>query len=59
MDFSAKPDTLEQHVTKTKADADAAAKESRDSVKERLDQAQADVEGEAKEAQASAQTKWA
>jgi hypothetical protein len=44
MDFSAKLDTLEQHVTKTKADAAAAAKESRDHVKQRLDQAQADVE---------------
>jgi hypothetical protein len=59
MDFSTKLDALEQHVTKTKSDAEAAAKESRDKVKDRIDHAQADVEKEAKEAQASAQTKWA
>jgi hypothetical protein len=59
MDFSAKLDTLQQHLTKTKSDAEAAATETRDKVNDRIDQAQADVEKEAKEAQASAQSKWA
>ena len=59
MDFSAKLDSLQQHLTKTKSDAEAAAKETRDKVKERIDQAQSDVDKEAKEAQASAQGKWA
>src|SRR5215470_10849686 len=59
MDFSAKLDSLQQHLTKTKSDAEAAAKETRDKVKDRVDQAQADVEKEAKAAQANAQGKWA
>jgi uncharacterized membrane protein HdeD (DUF308 family) len=54
MNFSTELDTLEQHLAKTKSDAKAAAKESRDKVKERIDQAQADVEQEAKDAQAGA-----
>jgi hypothetical protein len=34
MDFSAKLDTLQQHLTTTRSDAEAAAKESRDKVKD-------------------------
>jgi hypothetical protein len=58
-DFSAKLDSLQEHLTKTKSDAEAAAKESRDKVKDRMDTAQADVEKEARAAQATAQSKWA
>jgi hypothetical protein len=59
MDFSSKLDTLQQHVTKTKTDADAAVRESHDRVQQRIDQAQADVDNQAREAKASAQSKWA
>jgi hypothetical protein len=59
MNFSSKLDTLEQHVTQTKTDAEAAAKESRDKVQQRIDRAQADVNNEVKEAKASAHGKWA
>lgn len=59
MDFSAKLDHLQQDVAKTKADAQAAAKESRDQLRQRIDQAQAEVDTTAKEAQAGAQSKWA
>jgi hypothetical protein len=59
MDFSAKLDTLQQHVSNTKADAEAAAKESKERVHQRIEHAQADVDKEAKEAKASAQSKWA
>jgi hypothetical protein len=59
MDFSAKLDTLQQHVTTTKNDAESAAKESHEKVQQRIDQAQADVNTEVKQANASAHSKWA
>jgi hypothetical protein len=66
MDFSAQLDKLEQHVTDTKSAAEAAAKESHDKVKQRIDRAQADVNQAVKHAQQeantgadSARSKWA
>jgi hypothetical protein len=53
MDFFVKLNTLQQHLAKTKADADAAAKESRDKLTHRIDEAQADVNKEANEHQAA------
>src|SRR5215469_7569649 len=66
MDFSAQLDKLEQHVTQTKSAAEAAAKESHDKVKQRIDRAQADMNQVVKHAQQEANTaadsaggKWA
>ena len=59
MDFSAKLDTLQQHVTETRADAEAAAKESKDRVQHRIEHAQAELNKEANEAKTSAHNKWA
>jgi hypothetical protein len=66
MDFSAQLDALQQRVVDTKAAAQAAATESRDKLRQRIDQAQVDVNLAAKDAQqqvgeaaASARSKWA
>jgi hypothetical protein len=66
MDFSAKFDALQQRVADAKSAAQAAATESRDQLRQRIDQAQVDMDLAAKDAQrqageeaASARSKWA
>jgi hypothetical protein len=66
MDFSVQLDKLEQDVADTKSAADAAAKESHDKVKQRIDRAQADINEAVRHAQQeadmaadSARSKWA
>ncbi len=43
MDFSAQLDALQQHVAEAKSAAQAAASESRDQLRQRIDQAQVDI----------------
>src|SRR6266498_1846141 len=66
MDFSTQLDALQQHVADTKSAAQAAASESRDQLRQRIDQAQVDMnlavkdaKQQAGEAAASARSKWA
>ena len=66
MDFSAQLDTLQRHAAAAKAAADAAATESRNELKQRIDRAQADWDQAARQAQqqasevaAAARSKWA
>jgi len=66
MDFSAEFDALQQRVADAKSAAQAAATESRDQLRQRIDQAQVDMDRAAKDAQrqageeaASARSKWA
>jgi hypothetical protein len=66
MDFNAQLDKLEQNVIETKSAAEAAAKESHDKVKQRIDRAQADMtqavqhaQRDANSAADSARSKWA
>jgi hypothetical protein len=64
--FSAQLDELQQHVAKAKSAVQAAATESREQLRQRIDQAQVDIDQAAKDAQqqagqaaASAKSKWA
>ena len=66
MDFSAQLDALQQHVAEAKSAAQAAASESRDQLRQRIDQAQVDInlavkdaQQQAGEAAASARSRWA
>lgn len=66
MDFSAQLEELQRHAAAAKETAMAAAKESRDQLKPRLDQAQADVASAAEQAgrgagreAADVKAKWA
>jgi hypothetical protein len=66
VDFSAKLDELQQRAAEANAAAQAAASESREQLRQRIDQAKADVEQEASDARqdataaaASAKSKWA
>ena len=66
MDFTGQFDDLQKRIAEAKAAAQAAATESRDRLKQRIDQAQddldqaaADTEQKAREATAGTQSKWA
>src|SRR6266511_2696132 len=66
VDFSAQLDVLQQHVAGARSAVDAAASESRQQLRQRIDQAQLDVDLAVKDAQqragdaaASARSKWA
>jgi hypothetical protein len=66
MDFSGQLDDLQQRAAKAKQAAQAAATESREQLRQRIDQAKVDVNLAAKDAQqdasaaaASARSKWA
>src|SRR6266496_4545225 len=66
MDFSTQLDALQQHVADTKSAAQAAASESRDKLRQRIEQAQVDMnlavndaQQQAGEAAAGARSKWA
>jgi hypothetical protein len=66
MDFSAQLDDLQQRAADAKASAQAAATESRDQLRQRIDQAKADVDHKATNAReqvdaaaADARSKWA
>jgi hypothetical protein len=56
MNFNAQLDELEQHVIETKWAAEAAARESHDKVKQRIDRAQADMTQAVKLAERDATT---
>src|SRR5215813_5627966 len=66
MDFTAQLDKLKQHVADTRSAAKAAATESHDKLKQRIDRAQVDMNQAVKHAQQDANTaadstptKWA
>src|SRR6266545_2456376 len=54
MDFSTQLDALQQHVADTKSAAQAAASESRDQLRQRIDQAQVDMNLAVKDAKQQA-----
>jgi len=66
MDFSARLDTLEQHVADAKSAAESAVSESRDKLQQRIDDAQVnallavmDVKQDVDDSAAAARSKWA
>jgi hypothetical protein len=66
VDFSTELDKVQQHLTDARSAAQAAATESRDKLKQRIDKAQTDMNAAAKDAQqqadkaaAGARTQWA